>query len=88
MWKSNITDNKIIKQFQLVIKTSVTIFLVFIIIFLGFYLIYTKLELDISMFKYGLIFGVIISLLIGFLAGRDKKLIVHTPRHSWCWEKT
>ena len=70
MWKSNITDNKIIKQFQLVIKTSVTIFLVFIIIFLGFYLIYTKLELDISMFKYGLIFGVIISLLIGFLAIR------------------
>ena len=70
MWKSNITDNKIIKQFQLVIKTSVTIFLVFMIIFLGFYLMYKKFELDISMFKYGLIFGVIISLLIGFLAIR------------------
>ena len=29
-----------------------------------------------------------VPLLIDFLAGREKNLIVHTPRHSWCWEKT
>ncbi|MCD4817938.1 MAG: hypothetical protein K8S23_04545 [Candidatus Cloacimonetes bacterium] len=70
MLKYKITDNKMIKQFQLVIKTSVTIFLVFIIIFLGFYLIYNKFGLDISILKYGLIIGIITSLLIGFLTIR------------------
>ena len=29
-----------------------------------------------------------VPLLIDFLAGSEEKLIVHTPRHSWCWEKT
>jgi hypothetical protein len=28
-----------------------------------------------------------VPLLIDFLAGSEKNLIVHTPRHSWCWEK-
>lgn len=28
-----------------------------------------------------------VPLLIKFLAGSEEKLIVHTPRHSWCWEK-
>ena len=29
-----------------------------------------------------------VPLMLDFLAGNEKKLIVHTPRHSWCWEKT
>jgi len=28
-----------------------------------------------------------VPLLIDFLAGSEKNLIVHTPRHSWCWKK-
>ena len=28
-----------------------------------------------------------VPLLIDFLAGSEKNLVVHTPRHSWCWEK-
>ena len=28
-----------------------------------------------------------VAMLIDFLAGSEEKLIVHTPRHSWCWEK-
>ncbi len=28
-----------------------------------------------------------VPLLVDFLTGSKKNLVVHTPRHSWCWEK-